>query len=93
MDAQDRRRTFIGRAGLRHVELEGVLELELAYTFVRSAWGQGFATEIARTLVEIWETRCSGPKSCRHRHEGQPVFRAGSLKAGFAHERDAVFHD
>jgi RimJ/RimL family protein N-acetyltransferase len=53
--------TFIGRAGLRHVELERVLELELAYTFVRSAWGQGFATEIARALVEIWETRCSGP--------------------------------
>ena len=42
--------TFIGRAGLRYVELEGVLELALAYTFVRSAWGQGFATEIARAI-------------------------------------------
>ena len=42
---------FIGRAGLRHVELEGVLELELAYTFVRSAWGQGFATEASAAMV------------------------------------------
>ena len=47
--------TFVGRAGLRHVELEGVSELEVAYTFVRSAWGQGFATEIAQPLVGIWQ--------------------------------------
>ena len=53
--------TFLGRAGLRHVELEGVAELEVAYTFVRSAWGQGLATEMAQALVEIWQRRCSEP--------------------------------
>ena len=53
--------TFVGRAGLRHVALEGVPELEVAYTFVRSAWGQGLASEIARALVEIWERRCAEP--------------------------------
>ena len=45
---------FVGRAGLRHVEVSGVPELEIAYTFVRSAWGQGLATEIAHALVALW---------------------------------------
>ena len=52
--------TFVGRAGLRHVELT-VSELEVAYTFVRRAWGQGLATEIAKALVEVWERRCPEP--------------------------------
>jgi ribosomal-protein-alanine N-acetyltransferase len=84
---------FIGRAGLRHVELEGVLELELAYTFVRSAWGQGFATEIARALVEIWERRCSEPSLVGIVMKGNLSSERVLLKAGFSHERDAVFHD
>ena len=54
---------FIGRAALRYVDLEGGRELEVAYTFLRSAWGRGFATEVARALVEIWRTRRAEP--CR----------------------------
>lgn len=30
---------FVGRAGLRYVDLEGVPELEIAYTFAKPAWG------------------------------------------------------
>jgi RimJ/RimL family protein N-acetyltransferase len=30
---------FLGRAGLRYVDLEGVPELEIAYTFAKPAWG------------------------------------------------------
>jgi len=85
--------TFIGRAGLRYVELEGVSELELAYTFVRSAWGQGFATEIARALVEIWQTRCAEPSLVGIVMKGNLASERVLLKAGFCHERDAVFHD
>ena len=85
--------TFIGRAGLRYVELEGVLELELAYTFVRSAWGQGLATEIAQALVEIWETRCREPGLVGIVMKGNLSSERVLLKAGFSYERDAVFHD
>jgi RimJ/RimL family protein N-acetyltransferase len=84
---------FIGRAGLRYVELEGVAELELAYTFVRSAWGQGFATEIAQALVEIWHTRCAEPSLVGIVMKGNLASERVLLKAGFSHERDAVFHD
>ena len=83
--------TFMGRAGLRHVELEGTAELELAYTFVRSAWGQGLATEIARALVEIWERRCAEPSLVGIVMKGNLASERVLLKAGFSPERDAVF--
>lgn len=85
--------TFTGRAGLRHVELEGALELELAYTLVRSAWGQGLATEIARALVEIWETHCSTHSLVGIVMKGNLSSERVLLKTGFSRERDAVFHD
>ena len=85
--------TFVGRAGLRHVELEGVAELEVAYTFVRSAWGQGFATEIAQALVEIWQRRCAEPSLVGIVMKGNLSSERVLLKTGFSYERDAVFHD
>jgi RimJ/RimL family protein N-acetyltransferase len=85
--------TFIGRAGLRHVELEGVAELELAYTLVRSAWGHGLATEIARALVEIWERRYAGPSLVGIVMKGNLASERVLLKSGFSPERDAVYQD
>jgi RimJ/RimL family protein N-acetyltransferase len=84
---------FIGRAGLRHVELEGVAELEVAYTFVRSAWGQGFATEMAQALVEIWQMQCSEPSLVGIGMKGNLSSERVLLKTGFSYERDAIFHD
>lgn len=40
----------VGHCGLLDKEVEGTLEIELTYVFVRSAWGQGYATEMARAL-------------------------------------------
>ena len=84
---------FVGRAGLRRVDLEGVSELEVAYTFVRSAWGRGFATEIARALVAVWETECSEPSLVGIVMKGNLSSERVLLKTGFSYERDAVFHD
>jgi ribosomal-protein-alanine N-acetyltransferase len=45
---------FIGRAGIRHVELEGgAREVELAYALMPEFWGKGLATEVSRALVKI----------------------------------------
>ena len=44
---------FAGRAGIRHILVDGIDEIELAYTFKREFWGQGLASEIATTLTEI----------------------------------------
>ncbi|OKO74687.1 acetyltransferase [Bradyrhizobium sp. NAS80.1] len=44
---------FAGRAGIRHILVDGVDEIEIAYTFKREFWGQGFASEIATALTDI----------------------------------------
>lgn len=52
---------FVGRAGLRHVELEGAREIEIAYSLVHAHWGQGLATEIAKALTKLWLTQLHSP--------------------------------
>lgn len=44
---------FVGRAGLRHVNVGGQKEVEVAYAFLRPYWGRGLATEIATESVRI----------------------------------------
>lgn len=44
---------FAGRAGIRHILVDGIDEIEIAYTFKREVWGQGLASEIAIALTEI----------------------------------------
>lgn len=48
---------FAGRAGIRHVVVEGVPEVELLYTLKRELWGKGLASEIAAALVGIAQSR------------------------------------
>jgi len=44
---------FVGRGGLRHLEVGGGPEVEVAYGFMPEAWGSGFATEIARAVLSV----------------------------------------
>jgi len=44
---------FVGRAGIRHLLVDGVDEIEIFYAFRRGAWGLGFASEIATAMTEI----------------------------------------
>jgi RimJ/RimL family protein N-acetyltransferase len=48
---------FAGRAGIRHVVVERVPEVEVAYTFQRVLWGKGLATEVAEALVDLGFTK------------------------------------
>jgi ribosomal-protein-alanine N-acetyltransferase len=41
---------IVGHCGLLEKEVDGRDEVELTYVFARSAWGQGYATEIAAAL-------------------------------------------
>jgi len=46
-------RRFLGRGGLRHVEVEGRDEVELLYALVADAWGRGYAAELARESIRV----------------------------------------
>ena len=45
--------SFIGRAGLRRVDLEGKSVIEVGYVLLPEFWGQGFATEMATASIEV----------------------------------------
>lgn len=44
---------FAGRAGLRHILVDDIDEIEIAYAFTRRVWGLGFASEIASAMTRI----------------------------------------
>jgi RimJ/RimL family protein N-acetyltransferase len=44
---------FVGRAGVRPLDIQGVQEIEIAYTFHQAFWGRGYASEIAQALRDI----------------------------------------
>ncbi|MCP3385055.1 GNAT family N-acetyltransferase [Bradyrhizobium sp. CCGUVB4N] len=52
---------FAGRAGIRHILVDGIDEIEIAYTFKRDVWGQGLASEIATALTDIGLSRLKLP--------------------------------
>ncbi len=52
---------FAGRAGIRPVLIDSVEEIEIAYTFKRTLWGQGLASEIAKALTGIGLTHFQLP--------------------------------
>ena len=50
--------TFAGRCALRHIEIDGVDEVEIGYSLTKEFWGQVLATEVAAKLVEIAFDEC-----------------------------------
>src|SRR5262249_26255161 len=45
---------LIGRCGMTPEEYEGISEPELGWTFARSHWGHGYATEAAAAVMKHW---------------------------------------
>ena len=43
---------LVGHSGLLDKEVEGQQEVDLVYVFVPSVWGNGYATEIGRALMQ-----------------------------------------
>lgn len=44
---------FVGRAALRHVDIDGAPEVEVGYAIVLHHWGKGLALEATNQLVRI----------------------------------------
>ena len=85
--------TFVGRAGLRHIELESAHEIEIFYSLVRTHWGQGLATEIAGALLNLWLTKSHSLSLLGVVSVENVASRRVLEKSGFVSERTGVYHD
>lgn len=85
--------SFIGRAGLRYVDVEGRRELEIAYALVREAWGKGLATEVATTFLKIWEAELDSPSIVGLVMMENTASARVLEKAGLLYEAEVSFHD
>jgi [ribosomal protein S5]-alanine N-acetyltransferase len=81
-----------GRCVLRHLDVEGMDEVELGYGLHTQYWGKGLATEVARELLRLGRVELHRPTIVaitRHDNIGsQRVL----VKTGLVYERD-VDHD
>jgi RimJ/RimL family protein N-acetyltransferase len=81
---------MIGRAVLRHLEIDGVDEVEVGYGFLPAFWGRGLATEIARACVRIGLETLRLPSLVAITLPANQGSRRVLEKAGLAYEREIV---
>jgi RimJ/RimL family protein N-acetyltransferase len=81
---------FIGRAILRHLDVEGVDEVEVGYGFMPDYWGRGLATEIANACLRIGFDRLALPSMVAITTPPNLASQRVMTKAGLVYERDIV---
>lgn len=83
---------FAGRAGIRHIPVDGVDEIEIAYTFRREFWGQGLASEIAAALTDIGLARLELPSLIGLVHVAHGASRRVLEKSNYLLEKNTTHH-
>ena len=82
---------FAGRAGLRHIVVDSGDEVEIAYTFKRSLWGRGLASEIANELTSIGLPRLELPSRVGLASAENGASRRVLEKSNFTFERNTIY--
>ncbi len=83
---------FAGRAGIRYTLIDGIDEIEIAYTFKREFWGQGLASEIATALTEIGLSRLELPSLIGFVFVEHRASRRVLEKANYLLEKSTTHH-
>lgn len=83
---------FAGRAGIRHILVDSTDEIEIAYTFKREFWGQGFASEIATALTDIGLSQLKLPSLIGLVFVAHGASRRVLEKANYLHEKSTTHH-
>ena len=84
---------FMGRAGLKRVHVGGRDEVEVGYSIVADAWGQGLATEAAQRLVRLAFDDLALAEVVSFTLPHNAASRRVMEKAGFIYERDGTYAD
>ena len=90
---RDPQQTFVGRGGLRHVQIGGRDEVELAYAVMSEYWSRGIATEMARSLLSIGFEQLGLAQLVAFTPTTNHASRRVMEKVGFAFERELVHGD
>ena len=83
-------RAFVGRGGLRHVDIGGQDEVEVTYALMPEFWGCGLATEMARALVKIGFEQLALGQLVTFTLTTNQASRRVMEKAGFTFDREIV---
>ncbi|MBR0819721.1 GNAT family N-acetyltransferase [Bradyrhizobium liaoningense] len=83
---------FAGRAGIRHILVDGVDEIEIAYAFKREFWGRGLASEIATALTEIGLSQLALPSLIGLVFVGHGASRRVLEKSSYILEKSTTHH-
>jgi ribosomal-protein-alanine N-acetyltransferase len=82
---------FIGRGGLRRLNIDGREEVEVGYALRPEFWGRGYATELARESVRVGFAQLKLPELVSFTQPKNVASRRVMEKAGFRYERDFIY--
>lgn len=83
---------WVGRAGLRRMEIDGVPEVEVGYALLPPYWGRGLATEMARVSVDVAFRRLALPGLVCFALPANRASQAVMRKAGFVYTHRRFLH-
>ncbi|WP_017655027.1 GNAT family N-acetyltransferase [Fortiea contorta] len=81
---------FVGRAGLRNINVEGNNEIELAYALMANFWGKGLATEMGEEILKIGFELLNLPEIVCFTLTTNKASQRVMEKLGFKYERDII---
>jgi len=85
--------TFVGRAGLRHLPVDGNDELEILYALDTPFWGRGLATEFATALRVLALEKLNAPSVVAFTLTTNRASQRVMEKSGLRYERDITQAD
>jgi RimJ/RimL family protein N-acetyltransferase len=81
----------IARGGLSRTVFDGRPELEVGWTTAPERWGEGFASELGRAMVEVAFGPLSAPDVVAYTLPHNGASRRVMEKLGFAYEKTAPY--
>lgn len=84
------RDAVVGRACVRHLDVEGTPEIEIGYAFYPEWWGQGLATEVANRCLAIGRFELGLDSLVAITRPANEGSRRVMEKVGMAYERDVT---
>ncbi|WP_349630387.1 GNAT family N-acetyltransferase [Bradyrhizobium canariense] len=83
---------YVHVAIFRHILVDGTDEIEIAYTFKRSLWGQGLASETAAALTSIGLSQLELPSLIGLAFVGNGASRRVLEKSNYVLEKSTTHH-